>query len=119
MLRFDLDIERMRLGDFATASEVVAFRLEGEIVDFAVQSLELHGGPHTRGRQRLAALVGVQPVLRRHIGLEDGHFQREVAIAQHAAAMRAALVFCSGGFTMAFARFRCGGATAGSEQQSE
>src|SRR5688500_15430463 len=113
-------IEGMRFDDRATPHQVVLLRLETKGVDLAIQALERDAGAHARSGKRFVVLVGVEPELRRHAGFEDGDFECEVAITQHAAAVRATLELGGGGGVamLAFGARR-GRAVSAGRQQSE
>src|SRR5688500_4060951 len=119
MLSTHFHIEGMRFDDRATPHQVVLLRLETKGVDLAIQALERDAGAHARSGKRFVVLVRVEPELRRHAGFEDGDFECEVAITQHAAAVRATLELGGGGFAMFAFGARGGRAVSAGRQQSE
>jgi hypothetical protein len=109
----------MRLGDRAVADQHIAFSGEGEAVHLAIEAAEFDAGAHVLGRNRLIAAIGVQAVLRRHAGLEDGDLNGEIAVAKHAATMRSTLVVAGGRARVRFAAGHVAGIFAAGGQDHE
>ena len=76
------DIERMRLGHFTAADQIVAFWPERELVDLAIQTGELDRCGNISGGNWLAVTIGVEPVMRGGVGFVDGDLQSEVTVAE-------------------------------------
>ena len=86
----------MRLLDHAAAAQEVVLRHEGEAIDPAAQARKLDAELHLRRRNRLVVAIGKHAELGFDTILEDGHLDREVPVAEHATAMRPALIVGSG-----------------------
>ena len=71
----------MRLADFTAASQVIAFRTEREAIALTAQALEFDFDRGRIRRQRLAALVDPNAILRRNAGLVDGELERKIAVS--------------------------------------
>src|SRR3546814_19012825 len=65
---------------------------------------------------RLVVAIGVNPEFRLHPVFEDRHLDREIAVAEHPAAMRPTLVFGRGRRRMLLGFVGRGALTAGGEQ---
>ena len=104
--RDNLDIEAVGFLDHALACQIVLLGLERERIDLTAQPLERHCQLHGLGIDWFAVLCRINPELRRHTVLEDGYFNREVAIFQKSAVVRpfrwfAFLAMLLGGFAAA------------------
>ena len=99
---------------------MVIVRGEREAIDLAIETVQLDRCLHRARIQRLAALVGVQAVLRRHAVLEDGDLEREVSLAQQSPVVRSAFEFAGrGGRVAAFGGVMPAVGAAGGQQQGE
>ena len=122
--RLDLDVKGVGLGHDTGAAQIVLLRGEGEAVDLAAEADQLNAETDRFGIDRFVLVVGVDVELRIDPVFEDGHLQGEVAVAEHAAPMRAAFVVGGRGGVAAFRRGLFGlgaaaGEQAGGEDQGE
>ncbi len=86
----------MRLDHLPAADQVVLLWNKAEVVDFAVQTLELYRRFDFSRCQRFVVAIGIQPEMRRGIGFVNSYFKGEVAVAKHATAMRPSLIVACG-----------------------
>src|SRR5262245_50301315 len=107
--RLHCNVERVRLLDHRIAEQVVGLGPEADDVGASAEPVELHRGRYLGGRDRFAVVVRVEPELRRHAALVDGHLEPEVAVLEEAAAVRALGVslFLAGAVAVRVVAARC------------
>src|SRR3546814_9552324 len=106
----------MRLLDLAAPAQEILLGDEGEAIDPAAEAIELDAELDLRRCNRLVVAIGVNPEFRLHPVFEDRHLDREIAVAEHPAAMRPTLVFGRGRRRMLLGFVGRGALTGGGEQ---
>ena len=102
--RLHLHVEGVRLGDNPGAAQVVLDWGKGEAVHLTVQAGQLDGQVHVARSNRLVVAEGIDVELGLDTVLENGHFNGEIAVAQHAAMVRSALIIRGGGGVLTLGR---------------
>lgn len=121
--RDNLDVEAVRFGDDTLPCEEFALRAEGEAIDVAAKPREGDGELDILRVDRFAVPRCENAELRLGAILEDYDLDREIAILEQFATVRAFGIFLAFALSVAFAFFMLvfalGSATAGSERHSK